>query len=256
MEKEKTNEGEDENQEVLEQEPGEVQTNDVLVDTYLKTIILEETPPTPPFKEIKDNPLKLNQIGVSFEFNKIKYCDKIKKRKEYLNTNRVTEMTGTAYLIFNVGGKKITVQVSDDNDITWVQGRTENMNPPTPIKDEIKKIWNNPDQGFGLIGLGVKKLAGAAQRNVLGSVGSSKISDEDLECKFNDEYSIQNSKDIAPKEKKNKKGGYNIALGKIKKELENKCSGIEWEVEIKEKNYECTAKIDDNNLFKILFTLK
>lgn len=78
----------------------EVQTDDVLINTYLNSVIFEDAnnilDVNPEDEKIK----KLNSISVVFTFNKVRYCENIKKRSDYINANRVKgiERKRMAYL--------------------------------------------------------------------------------------------------------------------------------------------------------------
>ena len=153
----------------------------------------------------------------------------------------------------------ITVPVTDEKGVTWTQYRTENMNPPKPIKDEIKKIWNNPNEGFGLIGLGLKKLSGGISSALVGGGLSSKIADEDFECNFKNVYSINNSAGIASKEKTDETSG-EINIEDEVEEILNKRSGyiFIWEISYKEKDktITCNAKYDTKEIIEFTIKLK
>lgn len=97
------------------------------------------------------------------------------------------------------------------------------MDPPKPIKDEIKQIWNNPNQGFGLLGLGLKKLAGGLQNTILGPVGSSKVQNEDLQLDLDSSFSSQNAKGVAPIEDKSNIDNIEAFNSEIQKELKKHC---------------------------------
>lgn len=244
-------------------ELAEEDINDIFLKTYLKTVISEDAETTSaPFVIDQANPLKLAKIGVTFEFNKINYCEGC-KRKDYINANRVTGMNGIAYLkFFPNKGSEFTIPVTDENGITWTQYRTENMNPPKPIKDEIKKIWNNPNEGFGLLGLGLKKLGGALSAAAFGGGLSSKIADEDFECTFKSMYSINNSVGIAVKGKKDEEGGPPDIEDGIENALSSKSGTyLIWNVKLntKEKGkkvYECVATYDTTDIIKIKIELE
>ena len=112
-----------------------------------------------PFSDKVVNELyKLKTIGVTFVFNKIKFSEKCRKRSHYLNSNYVVGMNGTAFLTFGTVVKMFSVQISGEDGVEWLQERTSNMDPPKQIKDEIIDRWKHPEQGYGLIGLGLKKL--------------------------------------------------------------------------------------------------
>ena len=78
--------------------------NDMFLKTYLKTVILEEDEVKPPFK-IKESPPALTKLGVSFEFNKVNFCEGC-KRKDYINANRVTSMDGSIFLKFYTDARR------------------------------------------------------------------------------------------------------------------------------------------------------
>lgn len=147
--------------------------------------------------------IDLKKIGVAFTFKNVQYCEGC-KRKDKINPNRVVSMKGSAFLYFECDSSNFYIKVSN-NGITWTQLRTENMNPPKPISQEIKNIWNNPNQGMGLIGLGLKKLGGGLKSALFGSFGSGKLSEENLECEFESIYSSQNANNVAPEEEADEK---------------------------------------------------
>lgn len=199
------------------------------------------------------------KISVVFKFFKVKYCENCKK-KDYVNANRVTNMTGSAYLILTSKGTDVIFKVSD-KEVEWTQKRTENMNPPKPISQEIKEIWKRPNgEGFGLIGLGVKKLGGGLKNTLLGPIGSGKISDEDLECTFDDAYSSQNLLGVTPEVKKPKnKNNSKEPNGKIEEFLISKMpedTDLDWDLDIEDGIYIFTVRYRSNNLVKISFKLK
>lgn len=73
--------------------------NDIFLKEYLKTIILEANELVkPPFKIEGETPI-LTTLGVTFEFNKVNFCEGC-KRKDYINANRVTSMDGSVFLKF------------------------------------------------------------------------------------------------------------------------------------------------------------
>lgn len=166
-------------------------------------------------------------------------------------------MNGNVWLIFTIDGNDIKFNVGD---VEWLQERTSNMDPPKPIKDEIKQIWNNPNQGFGLLGLGLKKLAGGLQNTILGPVGSSKVQNEDLICDFSEEYSMQNSKGITPESKKKEKsdnsGSIKDGLEKILEKKLGNSSKIDVNIVIKEKVYYLEISYVGEEIMKISFELK
>lgn len=205
------------------------------------------------FKEIK-----LSKIGVAFTFKTITYCEGCKKRKDKINPNRVTSMKGSAFLYFESGSSKFYIKVSN-NGITWTQLRTENMNPPKPISQEVKEVWNNPNQGFGLVGLGLKKLGGGLKNALFGSFGSSKLSEENLECEFESIYSSQNANSVAPEEEKDAEEDKGSIKAKIESILgsKDKNQEIEWDVNrVDKKTFECTASLGVEDLIKFSFKIK
>ena len=147
--------------------------------------------------------------------------------------------------------------MTDEKGVTWTQYRTENMNPPKPIKDEIKKIWNNPNEGFGLIGLGLKKLSGGLSSALVGGGLSSKIADEDFECNFKSVYSINNSAGIASKEKTDETSGEVNISNEIETILESKCGGkFTWQVVNTKNKFTCTVIYGEEEIAEFEFTLR
>ena len=84
----------DESEEDMEElESESVKINNELMDIYLNSIITEASEEDSGFTDDDVKKFELNGIGVEFVFNKVKYCDNIKKRSDYINANRVNGMT-------------------------------------------------------------------------------------------------------------------------------------------------------------------
>lgn len=156
-------------------------------------------------------------ISVIFELGQIKYCENHKK-KDNLNVNHVTEMSGIAYLEFLLGGKTFTIPVSSENGVVWKQKRTEGMNPPKPIKDELKQIWKNPNEGFGVAGLAAKKLVGGIAAVTLGSMGGNVVQEGGFDVSFINSFSESNMSGEKVSNSNNEKSG-NVDIIEI---IENK----------------------------------
>lgn len=253
-----------ESEDVEEEEGEENIEENIITKTYLNSIITEakEKKESNNLDISEDTIINLKEkftsLSVIFSFRKIKFCDNIRKDGDYVNTNRVVGMDGTAYLVFNVDSKNITFQVTSKGGVEWTQKRTANMDPPKPIREELKKIWDNPQQGFGLLGLGLKKLGGGLQNTLLGPMGSKKVGSEGLSCSFEEVYSLQNSKGIAAKEDDgNESGAEKTLKAEIENRLEAKTTGIiDWSVVNNKGKYECTANYDGEEILVISFEPK
>ena len=220
----------------------------------------EEEELNPPDKENMLNEVdisatKISKIGVTFVFKGIKYCENC-KNKDFINPNRVVSIGGNVFLYFeNENGKKINIKVGDK--VSWTQYRTTNMNPPKPITQEIKEMWNNPKpDGYGLAGLAAKKIVGGAFSGLLGGTEFSKIQDEDFICEFIDAASKNNARPIAPKEEENKDEDNESLSSVIQSLLEKKCQKTDWVIEQDEDTFICTSSIDGIELLKITFKVK
>lgn len=234
---------------------------------YLKNIISEglfkkQKQFTQPF-DINDKNLKkliegdLN-LSVIFEFDSVQYCKNFKK-KEQFNINRLSGMTGTAYMQFNDNEE---LNITNEGKVEWLQRRTANMDPPKPIKDEIKERWANPNQGYGLLGLATKKLVGGAFHLMGGtSISFDVVQNESFTISFLNEFSHNNMDGQSIANKKNKSKNKKDPNTKFIKQTLSSASGssIRWNTEHIKNNdtYECTATDPfEDNILKINFKLK
>lgn len=211
----------------------------------------------PPF-DIKDVEKLIkeddNKLTIILEFDSVQYIDKIKK-KWMLNLNYVKGMKGKAYFQFNGADEIGPFQVTDDDGLEWLQKRTENMDPPKPIKDEIKQIWKNPNEGAGLLGLAAKKMIGGIGSTLFGPTGGSVIQDADLLINFKDDYSMKNMKGERTKAKT--KAKLNNEPNLIEDMLDRATKyKIDWIIEYKEKNtFECSASCNGEDILKFTIIL-
>jgi len=131
---------------------------------------------------------KGKKYGLIFSFNKITYIDGIKATK-YNNPNYVKSMSGN--ILFFVDTARINI-----GKITWDQKRTKDMDPPKPIRKQIKERWNNPGQ-TGMIGFAAAKLVGG----VIGGAGKlmglsfgEVTQEEDLRIEIKDQFLFSSNK--------------------------------------------------------------
>lgn len=262
--------------ETLEEEKNESQINkssDIFKYTYLNNIIneglfgfgkkQEEDAKNAEIPPLNDNDFSEwmgednNKITIIFEFDGVDYCKNFKS-KERFNLNRLSGMDGTIFMII---GKNEPIELSES--LKWQQKRTEDMDPPKPIKDEIKAAWSagKNGQGAGLVGLAAKKLVGGAISLGTGLSAQSfnVIQNEDFEIKFNDIYHYKNAESKAnSKVKKTSKADKdkNSLLDDKIEEMLSKASGdhIDWIV-IKNKDvFTCSASFNQENI--ISFQIK
>lgn len=198
-----------------------------------------------------------NKITIIFEFDGVDYCKNFKS-KERFNLNRLSGMNGTIFMII---GNNEPIELSES--LKWQQKRTEDMDPPKPIKDEIKAAWSagKNGQGAGLVGLAAKKLVGGAigLGTGLNAQSFNVIQNEDFEIKFNNVYHYKNAESKAnSKVKKISKADKdkNSLLDDKIEEMLSKASGdhIDWIV-IKNKDvFTCSASFNQENI--ISFQIK
>lgn len=198
-----------------------------------------------------------NKITIIFEFDGVDYCKNFKS-KERFNLNRLSGMNGTVFMII---GNNEPIELSES--LKWQQKRTEDMDPPKPIKDEIKAAWSagKNGQGAGLVGLAAKKLVGGAigLGTGLNAQSFNVIQNEDFEIKFNNVYHYKNAESKSnSKVKKISKADKdkNSLLDDKIEEMLSKASGdhIDWIV-IKNKDvFTCSASFNQENI--ISFQIK
>ena len=265
---------EEEEEETLEEniEPQINESSDTFKYVYLNNIIneglfgfgkkqKEEAAEIPPLDDadfsnwIAEDDRK--KITIIFEFDNVDYCKNFKS-KERFNLNRLSGMNGTIFMII---GNNEPIELSES--LKWQQKRTEDMDPPKPIKDEIKAAWSagKNGQGAGLIGLAAKKLVGGAigLGTGLNAQSFNVVQNEDFEIKFNNVYHYKNAESKTnSKVKKISKADKdkNSLLDDKIEEMLSKASGdhIDWIV-IKNKDvFTCSASFNQENI--ISFQIK
>lgn len=197
------------------------------------------------------------KITIIFEFDGVDYCKNFKS-KEHFNLNRLSGMDGTIFMII---GNNEPIELSES--LKWQQKRTEDMDPPKPIKDEIKAAWSagKNGQGAGLVGLAAKKLIGGAigLGTGLNAQSFNVIQNEDFEIKFNNVYHYKNAESNAnSKVKKISKADKdkNALLNDKIEEMLSKASGdhIDWFVEKDKDVFTCIASFKQEDI--ISFQIK
>lgn len=192
-----------------------------------------------------------NKITIIFEFDGVDYCKNFKS-KERFNLNRLSGMNGTIFMII---GNNEPIELSES--LKWQQKRTEDMDPPKPIKDEIKAAWSagKNGQGAGLVGLAAKKLVGGAigLGTGLNAQSFNVIQNEDFEIKFNNVYHYKNAESKAnSKVKKISKADKdkNALLNDKIEEMLSKASGdhIDWFVEKDKDIFTCIASFKQEDI--------
>lgn len=197
-------------------------------------------------------------LSVIFEFDSVQYCKNFKK-KERFNLNRLSGMTGTAYMQFNENESE---KITGDGNVEWLQKRTANMDPPKPIKDEIKERWANPNQGYGLLGLATKKLVGGTFHLMGGtSINFDVVQEGSFKISFDNEFShkcMDGQSELANKENKSEdETEANIRF--IRQSLSSSSGRtVRWNVKhVNNNTYECLATTPwEETILKINFKLK
>ena len=202
---------------------------------------------------------KISSISVILEFDSIQYIDKIKK-KWMLNLNYVKGMKGKAYLQFNGSDQTDAIQVTvGDDGLEWFQKRTENMEPPKPIREELKQIWDHPNEGFGLLGLAVRKSASAVGNTLFGPIGGAVIQEARLDVNFKNEYSVNNmsgerTKPVSKDDSEKRRLKINIIEDLLNKSTSNI---IDWlKNESEDKKFECLARYNGKDVIKFIITVE
>jgi hypothetical protein len=122
---------------------------------------------------------------VIFSFNKITYVDNVKPSKR-LNPNYIKSIKGNIY--FSIKGSEVQVGTCE-----YFQKRFANMDPPKPLKDQIKDMWDKPNKDFGLLGSLVSKGIGAATTGLTGGLFSKTVQEENFDITLNEKYTYSNN---------------------------------------------------------------
>jgi hypothetical protein len=158
------------------------------------------------FKEIglskTDESEKTVRFKVRFSFYKPKFVENAKQSKR-INPNYLKSIVGNIYFIFDE--EEINVGTCE-----YFQSRYANMDPPKPLKDQIKDMWDKPNKDFGLIGSLVSKGVGAAVAGVAGGLFSKTVQEENFEITIDEKFNFSKNITDIKGEKRAKENLQNI----------------------------------------------
>jgi hypothetical protein len=166
---------------------GNEETNDESDDEGLEESVLLKYKNV--ISEAKDKGSIPTNINVIFNFTKVNYIKNIKAR-QMKNPNYIESFTGMIYLGFNN---------SDDNlinlgTVKYAQSRYANMDPPKPIKDQIRDMWNKPNKDFGVLGTLAQKGMKTAANGIFGGLFSQTVQEESLDISLKDTFQYNNNR--------------------------------------------------------------
>jgi hypothetical protein len=181
-------------------------------------------------------------ISVIFNFNQISFIENIKPR-QMKNPNYIKSLNGSVQL--GIDDQIITI-----GSVKYFQSRFANMNPPKPIKDQIKDMWNKPNKDFGMWGTLAQKGLAAAANGVFGGLFSKTIQEENLDIGLSNEFAFANN----TKENKQKEAGNTDNTKIIEDKISSLYSSESSSFEVYESGsagYEIVFKVDDKEVFEI-----
>lgn len=129
-------------------------------------------------------------IKVIFYFSRVNYIKNIKAR-QMKNPNYIESFSGNVYLGF--GDPDNEDGLIKLGTVTYAQSRFANMNPPKPIKDQIKEMWDKPNKDFGMWGNLAQKGMAAAANGIFGGLFSKTIQEESLDIKLDNKFQYNNN---------------------------------------------------------------
>lgn len=176
-------------------------------------------------------------INVIFNFTKVNYIKNIKAR-QMKNPNYIESFTGIVYLGFN-NSEDALINLGT---VKYAQSRYENMNPPKPIKDQIREMWKKPNKDFGIWGSLAQKGLKAAANGVFGGMFSQTVQEESLDINLKDTFQYNNNVIGGDLEKRSKSivSSKSILKEKFDKKYSTENAGF-------------TISDVDENKFKIIF---
>jgi hypothetical protein len=136
---------------------------------------------------------KINELKLTFtlliSFNKPTFVENVKQAKR-INPNYLKSIKGNVFFIFNN---------QDDYPINvgtceYFQSRYANMDPPKPLKDQIKDMWDKPNKDFGLLGSLVAKGIGSATTAIAGGLFSKTVQEENFDLDIDEKFSFSNNR--------------------------------------------------------------
>ena len=198
---------------------------DESVNTAFNNIIIEESGSKP------------KKINVVFNFTKVNYIKNIKAR-QMKNPNYIESFSGSVYLGFDDSEDKLIKL----GTITYAQSRYANMNPPKPIKDQIRDMWNKPNKDFGMWGTLAQKGMQAAANGIFGGLFSQTVQEESLDIKLEEKFQYNNNQPGGDLEKR--ASSIETAKSILQKEFDKKYSTA---------NAGFTISSAGDNKFKIIF---
>lgn len=135
------------------------------------------------------NGIKKLNLSIVFSFNKITYIDQVKKQSQKINPNYIKSLKGNIYMLFDSKEETETLIGTCE----YFQSRYKNMDPPKPLKDQIKDMWNKPNKDFGLLGTLAAKGLGAIGGFATGSLFREKTQDESVILSIDGKFSFSNN---------------------------------------------------------------
>lgn len=128
------------------------------------------------------------KFDILFSFYKPKFVENAKQSKR-INPNYLKSIVGNIYLVFD-DNEDLSINVGT---CEYFQSRYANMDPPKPLKDQIKDMWDKPNKDFGLLGSLVSKGIGAATTGLTGGLFSKTVQEENFEITINEKFNFSNN---------------------------------------------------------------
>lgn len=197
------------------------------------------------------------KFDVLFSFFKPKFVETVKQSKR-INPNYLKSIVGNIYFIFN-GSDDHAVNVGT---CEYFQSRYANMDPPKPLKDQIKDMWDKPNKDFGLLGSLVSKGIGAATAGLTGGLFSKTVQEENFEITINEKFNMSNNIINGDIDNKSDDALEDVILDEMESWINN-LKGAVGDTRIKfefnnddNRNYRLIIKIDNISLINVNIGVK
>ena len=229
--------------------------NKIITSNGLKNLNSEEGEETG--NKIKDL-LEGSTFGFIFSFNKITYVPNVKPTK-LNNPNYVKGLSGGVYFYFKGDAGRLMVKVGT---IDWDQKRTKNMDPPKPIRQQIKERWANAEKTqTGMIGFAAAKILGGVAGGLSKTLGLSSglsevVQEESLDISIDDQFYFNNNQLKADDLNEVYSGKFNTFYDLLNSEFKIDEIEIEQDDGRGPKSKLYIFKYNDDELFTLQVTLK